>query len=344
MTTAAEHQALPLPPDVQLIHMSTACWVSSIVYAAAKLGLADRLAAGPKSAAELAVPMAVHERSLHRLMRTLASLGILTERSERRFALTPVGDALKSDAPGSARATVLTMGNPGFAACLAKLDESVRSGESAFKKINGMPLFAYLAQNPAEASLFSQTMVGFHGAEPVAVADGYDFSTFETVVDVGGATGNLLAAILARHAGPRGILFDLPHVVAEAPELLRSKGVLERVTIQAGDFFKRVPAGADAYVLSHVIHDWNEEQCVTILGHCRKAMRPDGRVLLVEMVLPEGDAPHPGKMLDIVMLTIPGGEERTASEYGPLLGRAGFRINRVVPTDSAVSIVEAVPA
>jgi hypothetical protein len=192
--------------------------------------------------------------------------------------------------------------------------------------------------------LFSETMVGIHGEETPAVAAAYDFSTFDTVVDVGGATGNMLAAILTHHARPRGVLFDRLHVVTDAPALLEAKGVSDRVTIEAGDFFTSVPTGGDAYILSHVIHDWNEDQCLTILGNVRKAMKPAGRVLIVEMVLPAGDAPHPGKMLDMVMLVVPGGQERTEAEYRALLDNAGFRLNRVVPTASAVSVVEAVLA
>ena len=221
---------------------------------------------------------------------------------------------------------------------------SLATGGTGFEAAMGMPLFNYLAQHPEEASLFSETMVGFHGAEPPAVAAAYDFSIFTTVVDVGGATGNMLAAILARHPEPRGVLFDMPHIVGGAPSLLKARGVDNRVTIEAGDFFKGVPAGGDAYLLSHVIHDWNEDQCLTILGHCRKAMKPDGKLLIVEMVLPAGDTPHPGKLLDMVMLVVPGGQERTEAEYTPLLAKAGFRVTRVIPTDSAVSVVEAVPA
>ena len=204
-----------------------------------------------------------------------------------------------------------------------------------------MPLFEYLAQHPEEASYFSEAMVGFHGSEPPAVAAAYDFSAVKTVVDVGGATGNMLAAILSRHAAPRGVLFDRPHVVREAPALLEARGVDERVTIEPGDFFERVPAGGDAYLLSHIIHDWNEDQCLTILGNCRKAMKPGARLLIVEFVLPEGDTPHFGKVADMVMLTIPGGEERTAAEYRVLLAAAGLKVTHVYPTASDVSIVEA---
>lgn len=226
------------------------------------------------------------------------------------------------------------------------LDEilySVQTGNTGFERSFGMPMFDWLAAHPMQAGMFNDTMVGFHGMEPPAVASAYDFSAFQTIADVGGSTGNLLATILAHHSGPRGTLFDLPHVVRDAGAFLQQRGLADRIRIEAGSFFESVPAGADAYILSHIIHDWKLEQCLTILGHCRRAMNSGGRLLLVEMVLPDGDTPHPGKMLDMVMLTVPGGEERTASQYSALLDQAGFQLTRVVPTASAVSIVEAVP-
>ena len=332
-----------VPPHAQLIQMCVASWVSAVVYAAARIGLADQLANEPRSSAELAGPMRMHQPSLHRLMRTLAGLGILTERDAQRFALTPLGEALKTGAPGSARSTLIAFGGT-FWHGWEEIVYSLETGKTGFEKAHGMPLFEYLRQHPAEASHFSAAMVGFHGDEPPAVAEAYDFSRFTKVVDVGGATGNLLAAILSRHAGPQGVLFDRPHVVTDAPALLKSRGVEGRVTIEAGDFFETVPAGGDAYLLSHIIHDWNDDRCLAILGHCRKAMKPDSRLLLVETVLPAGDAPHPGKVLDMVMLVFPGGQERTEAEFAALLGRAGFRLSRVVPTASAVGVVEAVPA
>jgi hypothetical protein len=314
-----------------------------VVSAAAELGLADQLAAGPKSAAELAGPMKLHAPSLHRLMRTLASLGVLTEQEGQRFALTSLGEALRDGAPGSARATLLAF-NGVLWRGWEELRYSLATGKPGFDKAYGMSLFEYIGRDPALASHFSGAMVGFHGAEPPAVAAAYDFSPFRTIVDVGGASGNMLAAILSRHAGPRGVLFDLPHVVTDAPALLTTHGVADRVTIEGGSFFETVPAGGDCYVLSHVIHDWTEDQCLTILGHCRKAITPNGKLLIVEMVLPPGDTPHPGKVLDMTMLVFPGGQERTETEYATLLSKAGFRMTRVVPTASAVSVVEAVPA
>jgi hypothetical protein len=330
-----------LPPHVQIIQMGTACWVSRLISTAAGLSLADHLAQGPRSAAELAGDTRTNPRALHRFMRTLASLGILTQGEDDRFALTPLGDALRSDAPGSARSTILALAGPWMWKAWGEFPYSLETGKTTMEKVFGMPLFDFLAQHPEEAARFSEAMVGIHGAEPPAVAEAYDFSGFGSIVDVGGATGNMLAHILARYPQPRGILFDRPHVVTEAPALLRAKGVEGRVSIEHGNFFESVPAGGDAYILSHIIHDWNEDQCLTILGNCRKAMKPGATLLIVEFVLPEGNTPHFGKLADMVMLAIPGGEERTAGEYDTLLAAAGLQMTRVVPTKSDVSVVEA---
>ncbi len=333
-----------LPPAAQLVQMFAGSWVAVAVYTAAKLGIVDHLADGAKSAVELASPLSVHAPTLHRFMRTLAGFGILTETDGKRFGLTPLGAALQTGAPGAARSTLLAFGGVAFSRTWEEIFYSLETGRPAFDKAWGMPMFDYLAAHPEEASLFSQAMVGFHGSEPPTVAAACDFSDVQSVVDVGGASGNMLAALLSHHAHLRGVLYDLPHVVRDAPALLEARGVASRVTIESGSFFERVPAGGDAYVLSHIIHDWNEEQCLTILGHCRRAIGRDGRLLIVETVLPEGDTPHQGKLQDLVMLVFPGGQERTEAEYADLLGKADFRLRRVVPTTSVVSIVEAVPA
>jgi O-methyltransferase domain/Dimerisation domain len=333
-----------LPPHVQLIQMATAYWASRLLYVAAKLELADHLADGPKTAAALAGPTGTHAPSLHRIMRSLSSLGVLAEVADHRFSLTPLGEALKRKAPGSAHATVLTLGSDWVWHGFEHLLYSVQTGKSGVEKALGEPVFDWLSKHPEEASLFSETMIGFHGMEPAAVAAAYDFSELGTIVDVGGASGNLLTTILAAHPRPRGVLFDMPHVVRDAPALIQSRGLTDRVTIASGSFFDAVPAGGDAYLLSHIIHDWSEAQCLTILGNCRKVAKPDGRLLIIEMVLPEGNEPHPGKMLDLMMLVGPGGQERTPPEYRELLAKAGFRLTKVVPTQSAVSVVEAVPA
>ena len=341
MSYVAAAETATAPPEGQIAEILLSQVIPRLVYLTATLNLADHLAPGPKTAEELASVTGTHAPALHRILRTLASLGFVREEAQHRFALQPLGAVLKSGTPSHAAAVVL--GGELLARSLDNLLYSAQTGKTGFERSFGMPLFDWLGANPSQALLFNDTMVGFHGMEPAAVAAAYDFSAFQTIADVGGSTGNMLATILSRYPGPDGILFDLPHVVREAPAILQQRGVADRIRIEAGSFFDGVPVGADAYVLSHVIHDWNHEQCLTILGHCRRAMRSDGCLLLVEMVLPEGDAPHPGKLLDMVMLTVPGGEERTPSQYRALLDQAGFRMTRVVPTASLVSIVEAVP-
>jgi hypothetical protein len=332
------------PPHVQLVQMAMGHWISRIVLVAAELKIADHLASGPRTAEDLAGPTGTGPGSLYRLLRGLSNLGILTEDADHRFGLTPVGEALRTGAPGSARASILTIASDWWIDGFRELNYSVRTGKSGFEKALGVPIFDYLAQRPEAASLFSETMIGVHGEEPAAIAAAYDFSGVSTLVDVGGANGHMLATVLARNPSMRGILFDLPHVVRDAPALLATHGMIDRVKIEEGSFFEQVPEGADAYLLSHIIHDWSEPQCLTILGHCRRAMRPGSRLLIVEMVLPSGGEPHPGKMLDLMMLVGPGGQERTVPEYSALLDKAGFRLTKVVPTASAVSVVEATPA
>ena len=341
MPEASFTKAETVPPEAQLLEMILAQFVSRLIHLTATLKLPDYLADGPKTAEELAPLTATHAPSLYRVLRTLSSLGFFTEDAAQRFSLQPLGAALKSGTPSYAAA--LMLGGELLSRSLDHLLHSVQTGEPGFQKAYGMPIFDWLASHPGEASLFNDTMVGVHGMEPAAVAAAYDFSGFQTIADVGGSTGNMLSTILGQHAGPRGILFDMPHVVRDAPALIQQRGLTDRIRIEPGSFFESVPAGADAYILSHVIHDWNEKQCLAILDNCRRAMNAHGRLLLVEMVLPSGDTPHPGKMLDMVMLITPGGQERTAAEYGALLDKAGFRLTRVVPTASPVSIVEAIP-
>ena len=329
------------PPEAQIAETLLSQLVPRLIHLAASLKLPDHLTDRAKTAEELAVLTGTHAPALYRILRTLASLDFFSEDGERRFALQPLGAALKSGTP--THATALMLGGELLARSLDHLLYSAQTGKTGFERAFGMPVFDWLGANPERASLFNATMVGIHGREPLAVAEAYDFSACLTIADVGGSTGNMLATILTRHPQPRGILFDLPHVVREAPAVLEQRGVADRVRLESGSFFDGAPAGADTYVLSHIIHDWNEDQCLTILGHCRRVMPATGRLRLVAMVLPEGNAPHPGKLLDIVMLITPGGEERTASQYSALLDRAGFQMTRVVPTASLVSVVEAVP-
>ena len=332
------------PPHAVIVQMGTGYWVSRIMYMAAKLDLADHLADGAKTAGELAGKLEVHERALHRLMRSLSSLGVLKEEGDGRFGLSPLGEAMKEGAPGAAKYFLLAMGGDAMWRVWEHFDHSMKTGEPATVQALGMPIFDYMAQHPDLAKHFNGAMVGIHGGEPPAVAAAYDFSQFGTVTDIGGSTGNMLGHILTKHTGPKGVLFDLPHVVKDSPPTLEKFGVADRVSIEEGSFFNSVPAGSDAYILSHIIHDWNEEECLTILGNCREAMHDDSKLLIVEFVLPEGDEPHIGKLLDMVMLVLPGGEERTPAEYSELLSKAGLKMTNVIPTDSPASIVEAMKA
>lgn len=329
----------------RLMEMTIAHWAGELLLQAAEMSLADKFAGdAPRSAADLAAEYGMCHRELYRYLRSLTGLGLLASAGPDSFRLTDLGAALRTGAPGAARSAVIALIGDMVKPAWKAFDHGLFTGDTGFEKAHGMGLFEYLQHNPGMAQFFSETMVGFHGREPPAVAEAYDFSGIGTLVDLGGASGNMLGHVLSRHPGVKGVLYDLPHVVVDAPPLLESFGVADRVTIESGSFFESVPAGHDAYLLSHIIHDWDDGENATILDNVREAMKPDGKLLIVEMVLPEGDEPHMGKMLDMMMLLVPGGEERTPSEYAALLEPNGFRVERVVPTASAVSVVEAVRA
>jgi hypothetical protein len=325
--------------------MTIAHWAGELLLQAAEMSLADKFTGEePRSAAELAAEYGMLARPMHRFLRSLTGIGLLASAGTGSFRLTDLGAALKDGAPGASRSAVIALIGDMVKPAWREFDHGLFTGDTGFEKAHGMGLFEYLQNNPGMARFFSETMVGFHGREPPAVAEAYDFSGIGSLVDVGGASGNMLGHVLARHPGVKGVLYDLPHVVADAPPLLEAHGVSDRVEILSGSFFESVPAGNDAYLLSHIVHDWDDGENATILKNVREAMKRDGKLLIVEMVLPEGDEPHMGKMLDMMMMLVPGGEERTAAEYAELLEPNGFRVTRVVPTNSAVSVVEAVRA
>lgn len=329
-----------VPPHIQVIQMAMGYTVSRAVYVCAKLGLADLMAAGPRGSEEMARETGMHPGALFRLLRAMASVGLFTEVSPRKFGLTPMGATLKTGAPGAARSTVLMISGTWAWAAFGEFEHAVKTGEPGAEKALGMNMFEWFSKHPQEAAWFNEGMIGVHGAEPAAVAKAYDFSGIGTLVDVGGGTGNLIGTILGAKPGLKGVLFDMPHVAAAAKERLAGLGLGARCEVKQGSFFESVPAG-DAYILSHIIHDWNDDECIKILGNCKRA-NPKARVLIVEMVIPPGDGPHPGKLLDLMMLNAPGGMERTEDEYRELLAKAGYRMTRVVPTESAVSVVEGV--
>lgn len=335
--------AATMPPHVRLIQMGVAIWGARAVYAAAELGLADHLANGARSAEDLARATGTHAPSLFRLLRALASCGVVTETASGRFTTTPLGEALRDGAPGAARATILTIAGSWQWKAWDNFMHALQTGESGVKAAFGKDLFDFLGGEPTHSARFNEAMVGMHGAVAPAVIAAYDFSRFASIVDVGGGKGALLAAILKAHRTLRGVLFDLPETGNDARGHLAAAGVSARCAFEAGDFFQAVPADHDAYVLAHVLHDWNDEQSIAILRRCRAAIPAHGRLLIVEAVLPEGDTPHHGKLMDLLMLTVTGGVERSADQFAGLLRQSGFRVVRVHPTATHQSIVEAAP-
>ena len=329
----------------RLMEMTIAHWAGELLLQAAEMSLADQFDGdNPRTAKDLAAEYGMLHRPMYRYLRALTGIDLLSFAGKDSFRLTDLGAALRTGAPGAARSAVIALVGDMVKPAWKVFDHGLFTGDTGFEKAHEKSLFEYLRDNPGMAKFFSETMVGFHGREPPAVAEAYDFSSIGSLVDVGGATGNMIGHVLARHPGVKGVLYDLPHVVADAPSLLERHGVADRVEILSGSFFEGVPKGHDAYLLSHIIHDRDDSENATILKNIHGAMKPDGKLLIVEMVLPEGDEPHMGKMLDMMMMLVPGGEERTPSEYAELLEPNGFRVTRVVPTDSAVSVVEAVRA
>ena len=327
-----------MPPHIAILETASGGWRAQALYVAAKLGIADLVQDEPKTAEELASATGTHANSLFRVLRALASMGIFTEQ-DGRFALTPLAEPLRSNVPGSMRAMAIMLGEEHQRAW-GNILHSVRTGETAFDHVYGMHCFEYLEQNPESGATFNDAMTALSSQTHVAVVSNYDFSGIETLVDVGGGHGTLLSLILKANPQLRGKLFDLPHVVNGAPRVLEAHGVTDRCEVSSGDFFKEVPAG-DAYILSHIIHDWVDERSIQILSSCRRAAQGNARLLLVEMVIPEGNDPFWGKWLDLNMLMMtPGGRERTEQQYRDLLSAAGWEMQRIVPTQGLVSVVE----
>jgi hypothetical protein len=319
--------------------MITGYWTSQAIYAAAKFGIADLLSDGPKSIEELAAATGTKPKLLYRLLRALASVGIFAEEDNQRFSLTPLAEPLRSDVPGSQRSLALMMGEDQYRAW-GNLADTIQTGDNAYEKLVGQPIFDHLAQHPEKARIFDDAMTGIHGRETGAILDAYDFSDIRVLADIGGGNGSQLTAILQKHPDMHGILFDLPHVVARARTKIEAAGVADRCQLIDGNFFESVPGGADAYIMRHIIHDWDDEKSLVILRNCHAVMSPGNKLLLVESVIPPGNEPFMGKFLDLTMMLIPGGQERTEQEFRELYDRAGFELMRIVPTSKEVSVVE----
>lgn len=329
---------MPSPTEV-VSRIAFGAWTTQALYAAAWLNLADRLAEGPRSPAALAAATGTRERPLYRVLRALAGAGVFAEQADGTFVNTPASEMLRTGVPGSLRDFVVFVGRPWHLAVFGEILHSLETGLPSVDKVVGTNLWDFFARHPEESRIFNAAMTGIVSETAHAVRDAYDFSTVRTLVDVGGGHGYLLGTVLAATPALRGVLLDLPHVAAGAAATFERLGVADRATVVGGDFFREVPA-ADAYVLSHIVHDWDDERSAALLRTIRRAAAPGARLLLVETVIPPGNEYSYGKVLDLEMLVLPGGVERTEAEYRDLLAVSGFRLERVLATRSPAQIIE----
>lgn len=332
----------PSPVEVML-QMMSGFWVSRGIWIAAKLGIADLLKDGPKSAAELATATDMNADSVFRVMRMLAMVGAFEHKSDGRFANTPVSETLLSDVPGSLRyGAIAEMGEVHYEAW-GNIMHSMKTGEIAFDSKFSKNVWQYFETDPEKAQNFNRYMANNSAMVSQAIIGAYDFSSCGKLIDVGGGLGGLITAILQANPNLEGAVFDAPSVVANSRHFLDDAGVGGRCETIGGDFFEAVPAGFDTYMMRWIIHDWNDELSIKIFKNIRQVIPPNGKLLLFEAVVPDSSEPHFSKFMDLIMLTMTGGRERTAAEYGALVEKAGFKMTRVVPTDSFMSIVESVP-
>ena len=333
-------QAHELPPPAQMILLLGGFRVSQALYAAAALGVADHLVAGPAPAEVLAERTGAHPPSLRRLLRTLAGVGVFTEPEPGVFALTPLGRTLASGQPGSMRDVVIMFMETHYAP-FGDLLGTIRTGQPAAERFYGQPFFAWLSHHPEQASRFTAAMANLTGGFKTAAIAALPLDGIHTIVDVGGADGTGLAAILAAHPHMRGVLFDLPHVITSAPETLARHGVDDRVDCVGGDFFESVPAGADAYLVSAVLHNWPDQQAQRIVANIAAAGGSGARLLMIEFVVPPGDTAHLSKISDLNMLAMLDGKERTETEWRELLTAADFTGIEIHQTGTPLSVIQA---
>ena len=325
--------------------------VSAAIGAFARLGVADALAEGPSTPAELAARLGADQRSLARLLEATLEAGLFEAQGDGRYALTPLGRLLRGDVEGSLRRLAIVSTDEWRWRAYGHLAHAVRTGEPGFVPAHGCRFWEYLAGHPAEAASFNETMSRISAARDAVLAGAYDFGDVQRLVDVGGGHGGLLCAVLARHPHLQGVVFDLPGVAAGARERLLEAGLAERCEVVAGDFLEAVPTGGDAYLLSWILHDWDDETALRILRNCRAAMKDDARLLVVELVVPAADDPVPApgvtrlvKQTDLEMLAVVGGRERTAVEFGELFAQAGFTLARILPLEGMPwRVLESVP-
>lgn len=333
--------AKEIPPPIQMLHIISGFWVARCVYVTAKLGIADELQQGPKTANELAAASGTHGPSLYRVLRALAGVGVLTQDSDNRFGQTPLSETLR-DVPGSIRAFAMTeLGEEHYPAW-GELLYSVRTGGIAFDKAFGEPCWEFFRKNPENAKIFNDAMSGMTAQAEAALHDAYSFEGIGTIIDVGGGHGGFITSILKRNPNMRGILFDSPQVIEGAKSAVAESGVADHLQVVGGDFFQSVPEGGNAIVMKWIIHDWNDEQSVAIMKNCHRALPADGKLILVEAVVPQTSEPHFSKFIDLNMLVMTGGRERTEEEFRKLYEDSGFKLTRIVPTESPFSVIEGV--
>lgn len=329
--------------DEALIQLLTGAWATQAVATAARLGIPDLLAQGPREAREAAAELELDAGATYRLMRALASLGVLERRADGRFANTAVGERLRGEVPGTFRDAFIAETDSVHWRSWEKIADAVRTGRPQPREVLGLAAFDYYTQNLADGEQFGKAMRNISRFAAAAVLEAYDFSGVRTVMDVGGGSGSLALAILEKHPAMKGAIFDLSYIEPQAKQAIQAAGAASRCRFESGDFFQAVPEGADLQMLKFILHDWTDEECVRILRCCRESLEPGGRLLLVEMLVPEEIRPDFVMLMDLNMLVITGGRERTAKEYEKVLSDAGFEMTRVIPTKSPFSLIEARP-
>jgi ubiquinone/menaquinone biosynthesis C-methylase UbiE len=342
MSTATPAQP-QLSPVETMLQMMSGFWISRGLWIAAKLGIADLLKDGDKSVEELAAATETHPGSLFRVLRMLASVGVFEQKGEDRFAITPLSELLLSDAPFSLRSGIIAeMGEVHYDSW-GNILHSVKTGEIAFDNKFGMNVWQYFEKDPAKAQNFNKWMVDSSASVGQPIVEAYDFGKSQKIIDLGGGLGSMISAILKANQNLSGVLFDAPSVIEKAKDYLAANGVSDRCETIGGNFFEAVPEGGDLYYMRWIIHDWDDDLSIKILKNIRQVIPADGKLLLLEAVVPDDNKPHFSKFMDLIMLAMTGGCERTAKQYEALLEKAGFKVTNVIPTNSFMSIVEAVP-
>jgi hypothetical protein len=342
-TKGVRGQTETRPAAGHLQDLIKAYQISQAIHVAAVLGVADHMAAGPRASDEIAAAVGAHPRTLYRLLRALAAVGVFREHADRRFSLTAMGECLRSDAEDSVRPSAIYLGQTYRWQTWGHLLHSVKTGESAFRALHGVDTWTYRERHPEQNAIFNAAMTANSRRVDRAIVVACDFSRCGRIADIGGGQGSLLAAILAANSTARGVLFDLPHVVATAAPILEAAGVRDRCEVVGGSMLESVPEGCAAYVMKFILHDWDDASCIRILRNCRRAMQSDGRLLVIERLVGPPNEGLAVKLSDLNMLLVPGGRERTREEFAALFEAGGFRLADVLSTSAGMSVIVGKP-